>query len=127
MNNFFNLMNALQTDQFDELTVKEFKEVFNTEPDVDMAHAEMFPEGRNERLGMSIMAHHIESMSKTGCVIVVGGKPGDDPFAPKPDKVFPVRDFNIEPIAQIAQIFDDQKRIREEKKQNQFRSRNYKK
>lgn len=126
MLDFFNLIRALNTDQYDDLTVKELKEKFNTEPDIDTTHVVLAPEGLNERRGMSIMAN-AAFYTQGKCVILVGGNPDTDPFDAKPDKPFIIENLKIEPICESAHIFDNPKRIREERKQNQYRSRHHKK
>jgi hypothetical protein len=126
MLNYFKLIRALQTDQYDDFTVRDLKYLFNTESDIDTAPVVLLPEGLNERLGMSIMAHHMASMS--GKVIVVGMSP-DDPLQSKPINQGPLllKTLTIEPLIQAAQVFKDEKSLRRHKQQNQFRSRNYKK
>ena len=115
MINYLNLFRALQTDQYDDFSVRDLKEEFNTEPDIDTTHVAVAPEGLNERHGMSIMAYALASMQGK-CVIVVGRTP-DDPLQSKPINIGPLsfKNFNIEPLASAAQIFESPKSLRHQK------------
>ena len=127
MINYFNLIRALQTDQYDEFTVKDLKEEFNTEPDIDTTYVNMFPEGR-EKFDKKIagLSAYFGVRLPKGAVIVIGSAV-DDPFPQIPSIPFPIKNLNIEPLAQAAQIFESPKSLRKQKQQNQFRSRNFKK
>ena len=121
MLNYINLFRALNTDQYDDLTVKELKEHFNTEPDIDSIPIAMLPEGLSESHSMSIMAYHVAAMH--GNIIVVDG----NPLMAKPAEPFPIKKLDIEPLTASTVAILNPKHSKHQKQQNNYRSRNYKK
>ena len=117
MLNLIEMVKALLTDEYDNYSVLHFKQLFTVEN--EKPHAEIVD--NNERHGMSIMAYRIAAME--GNVIVVDG----NPLMARPAEPFPIKDFTIAQVSVATDFYDNPKRIREEKKQNQFRSRNHKK
>jgi len=127
MINYFNLIRALKTDQYDELTVKELKEEFNTEPDIDTQNVEMFPEGY-ERFNTNIaeMAAYFGRHLSQGAVVVFGN-PNSFPVMQKEIQPFPIKELRLEPIIKPYEFLEDPTKQRRQKRQNQLRSRNHKK
>lgn len=121
MINYFNLIRALQTDQYDDFTVKELKEEFNTLPDIDTMPIVMLPEGLKESHGMSIMAYHVAAMH--GNLIMVEG----NPLTAHPAEPFPIKKIDIEPLTALTVAILNPKTSKHQKQQNNYRSRNFKK
>ena len=118
MLNLIEMVKALLTDEYDNYSVFHFKQLFTVEN--EKPHVEII--GSNERHGMSIMAHHLANM-EGNCIVVVDA----NSMVPKAPEPFPIKELSIAQVSVATDFSDNPKRIREEKKQNQFRSRNHRK
>lgn len=128
MINYFNLIRALHSDQYDEFTVKELKEEFNTEPDIDMEHVPIFSDhALSERKMIIGIASHMGMMIHNKSVVLIENQVKPDVLANIPTDVFPIRKIDIEPLTATTVAILNPKHNKYQKQQNNYRSRNFKK
>lgn len=127
MLDYFKLFRALQTDEYDDVSVRDLKAEFDTIPDIANGHVDMFPESITFTTGVHRLETQILKMVHEGRVLIIDNAPVPPFLETVKNELIAVKSFNTEPIIEYNPGLPDHKEIKRTKNQNNLRSRNFKK